>query len=135
MPRVIDKLAARANKLFGRSAGEQNPNKVRHMTRRASKLLKRALHVIDVATDRGRISQECAAAVTAMLGEVQTAFGRREEGQFRSAQVTARVRPEQALDLITKLVEETGELESSSVDPLVITCFIHPPSAGGAGSS
>jgi hypothetical protein len=34
-------------------------------------MLKRALRIIDVATDRGRLSQECAAAVAAMLAEVK----------------------------------------------------------------
>jgi DNA-binding transcriptional ArsR family regulator len=72
----------------------------------------------------------------AMLGEVQQAFGRREEGRFRSAQVTARVTPEQGLELITRLVEGANEMEDSSLDPIVITAFLHPPSElrGGAGS-
>jgi hypothetical protein len=71
VPPVIDKLAQRAGVMLGRSAGEINPNKARHMTRRASRLLKRALHIIAVATDRGRLSKACAVAVTSMLDEVQ----------------------------------------------------------------
>jgi DNA-binding transcriptional ArsR family regulator len=72
----------------------------------------------------------------AMLGEVQTAFGKREEGRFRSAQVVARVTPEQGLELITALVEKAQELEDLSLDPIVITAFLHPPGElrGGAGS-
>jgi DNA-binding transcriptional ArsR family regulator len=72
----------------------------------------------------------------AMLGEVQTAFGKREEGRFRSAQVTARVTPEQGLELITELVEKAQALEDTSLERLVITTFLHPPSElrGGAGS-
>lgn len=71
VPPVIDKLAQRAGVMLGRSAGEINPNKARHMTRRASRLLKRALHIIAVATDRGRLSKACAVAVMSMLDEVQ----------------------------------------------------------------
>jgi DNA-binding transcriptional ArsR family regulator len=63
----------------------------------------------------------------AMLDEVQRAFETSETGKFRSAQVTARVTPEQALDLITDLVEKANKLEDSSVDPLVITAMLHPP--------
>ena len=71
-----------------------------------------------------------------MLGEVQNAFGMRTEGQFRSAQVTARVTPEQGLQLITELVEKAQDLEDSSLEPIVITAFLHPPSElrGGVGS-
>jgi DNA-binding transcriptional ArsR family regulator len=64
----------------------------------------------------------------AMLDEVQRAFVTSEKGTFRSAQVTARVTPEQALDLITELIEKASELEDSSVEPLVITTMFHPPS-------
>ena len=72
----------------------------------------------------------------AMLGEVQTAFGKREEGLFRSAQVTARVTPEQGLELITELVKNAQDLEDSSREPIVITAFLHPQSElrGGAES-
>jgi DNA-binding transcriptional ArsR family regulator len=72
----------------------------------------------------------------AMLGEVQQAFGKRAEGQFRTAQVTARVTPEQGLELITELVERARDMEDSSLEPIVITAFLHPPSElrGGAGS-
>ena len=72
----------------------------------------------------------------AMLGEVQTAFGNREEGLFRSAQVTARVTPEQGLELITELVKNAQDLEDSSREPIVITAFLHPQSElrGGAES-
>ena len=63
----------------------------------------------------------------AMLDEVQRAFETSEKGTFRSAQVTARVTPEQALDLITELVEKANEQEDPSVEPLVITAMLHPP--------
>ena len=65
----------------------------------------------------------------AMLDEVQRAFASRKEGQFRSAQVTARVTPEQGLDLITDLVEKARELEDLKLDPLVITAVLHPPTS------
>jgi DNA-binding transcriptional ArsR family regulator len=65
----------------------------------------------------------------AMLDEVQRAFESRKEGEFRSAQVTARVTPDQALDLITDLVEKARELEDLKLDPLVITAVLHPPTS------
>ena len=71
----------------------------------------------------------------AMLNEVQAAFGKREEGQFRSAQVTGRVTPEQAIELITELVEKARDLEDPSVDPIVITAFMHPPTSRGEAGS
>jgi DNA-binding transcriptional ArsR family regulator len=72
----------------------------------------------------------------AMLGEVQTAFAKREENGFRSAQVTTRITPEQGLELITELVEKAQDLEDPSLEPIVITAFLHPPGElrGGAGS-
>jgi DNA-binding transcriptional ArsR family regulator len=72
----------------------------------------------------------------AMLSAVQNAFGRRDEGLFRSAQVTARVTPEQGLELITELVKKAQALEDLSLEPIVITAFLHPPGElrGGAGS-
>lgn len=70
----------------------------------------------------------------AMLAEVQSAFAERQEGRFRSAQVTSRVTHEQALELITELVEKARDMEDSSLDPLVVTAFLHPPSSGAAGS-
>jgi hypothetical protein len=70
-----------------------------------------------------------------MLNEVQAGFAMRDAAQFRSAQVTGRVTPEQAIELITELVEKAKELEDPHVDPIVITAFMHPPtSRGGAGS-
>jgi DNA-binding transcriptional ArsR family regulator len=65
----------------------------------------------------------------AMLDEVQRAFESRKEGEFRSAQVTARVTPDEALDLITDLVEKARELEDLKLDPLVITAVLHPPTS------
>jgi DNA-binding transcriptional ArsR family regulator len=63
----------------------------------------------------------------AMLDEVNRAFEARKEGEFRSAQVTARVTPEQALELITELVEKARDLENRKLDPIVITAVLHPP--------
>jgi DNA-binding transcriptional ArsR family regulator len=71
----------------------------------------------------------------AMLNEVQAGFAKREQGQFRSAQVTGRVTPEQAIDLIAELVEKAKELEDASVDPIVITAFVHPPTSRGEAGS
>jgi DNA-binding transcriptional ArsR family regulator len=71
----------------------------------------------------------------AMLNEVQAAFAKRAKGQFRSAQVTGRITPEHAIELITELVEKAKDLEDPDVDAIVITAFMHPPtSRGGPGS-
>src|SRR5436190_2558123 len=71
----------------------------------------------------------------AMLDEVRAGFAKRDKAQFRSAQVTGRVTPDQAIELITELVEKVSELEDHSVKPIVITAFIHPPTARGAEKS
>ncbi|HYZ18524.1 MAG TPA: helix-turn-helix domain-containing protein [Gaiellaceae bacterium] len=65
----------------------------------------------------------------AMLEEVQRGFAERQEGTFRSAQVTARVTMDQALELITELVEKARDMESSATEPLVITAVMHPPTS------
>jgi DNA-binding transcriptional ArsR family regulator len=65
----------------------------------------------------------------AMLEEVQRGwekFG--AQGQFRTAQVTARIAPERALELITRVVEEARDSESDEYEPLVITMVLHPRS-------
>ena len=71
----------------------------------------------------------------AMLNEVQRAFAKRDERQFRSAQVTGRLTPEQAIELITELVEKARDLEDASIEPLVITAFMHPPTNRGEAQS
>jgi DNA-binding transcriptional ArsR family regulator len=71
----------------------------------------------------------------AMLTEVQSAFGNKDAAQFRSAQVTSRITSEQAIELITELVEKVQELEDPSIDPLVITAFMHPPTSRGEAKS
>jgi hypothetical protein len=70
-----------------------------------------------------------------MLNEVQAGFAKRDEAQFRSAQVTGRVTPDQAIELITELVEKARDLEDPSVDPIVITAFMHPPTSRGEAKS
>ena len=62
-----------------------------------------------------------------MLQHYQVAF--QEGGDFRSAQVTARVTPEQGLELVAELVEKAQEIEDPAEDPLVITVFLHPPTS------
>ncbi len=76
---------------------------------------------------RSRLTGDLQAA---MLDEVHEGFGLRDQGQFRSAQVNARVTPEQAIDLITELVEKARVLEDPAIDPLIITAFMHPPRSG-----
>ena len=71
----------------------------------------------------------------AMLDEVQAGFANRDKAQLRSAQVTGRVTLEQAIELITELVEKVSELEDPSVDPIMITTFMHPPTPRGEARS
>jgi DNA-binding transcriptional ArsR family regulator len=71
----------------------------------------------------------------AMLDEVQAGFAKRDKAQFRSAQVTGRVTSDQAIELITELVEKVSELEDPSVEPIVITAFMHAPTARGEAKS
>jgi DNA-binding transcriptional ArsR family regulator len=70
---------------------------------------------------------------TAMLQEVERGWQAHSvAGRFRIAQVTARVTEEQALHLITQLVEQARDLEDSAHEPLVLTTVFHPPTAQDA---
>ena len=67
-----------------------------------------------------------------MLNEVQA--GVREARQGPVPQRSGRragVTPEQAIEMITELVEKAQELEDPAVDPIVITAFMHPPTLAG----
>jgi DNA-binding transcriptional ArsR family regulator len=67
----------------------------------------------------------------AMLEEVQRGWAEHgSAGTYRSAQITARLRPERALELITELAERARELEEANVEPLTITTVFHPPTSG-----
>ena len=64
----------------------------------------------------------------AMLDEVQRGWAEHgTSGTFRSAQVTARISPEQAVELIQELAERAREAEDPSQAPIVITTVLHPP--------
>jgi hypothetical protein len=64
----------------------------------------------------------------AMLEEVQRGWAEHgAEGTFRSAQVTARIPPERAIELIQDLAERAREDEDPSLEPLIITAVLHPP--------
>jgi DNA-binding transcriptional ArsR family regulator len=64
----------------------------------------------------------------AMLAEVQQGWAEHgAEGTFRSAQVTARVRPELVLELVADLIERLREAEEDDAEPIVITAVLHPP--------
>jgi DNA-binding transcriptional ArsR family regulator len=64
----------------------------------------------------------------AMLDEVQRGWTEHgTTGNFRSAQVTARIPPEQAVELIQELAERAREAEDPSLAPIVITTVLHPP--------
>ncbi len=64
----------------------------------------------------------------AMLDEFQRGWAEHgSTGTFRAAQVTARVTPERAVELIQELVEQARESEDPSLSPIVITTVLHPP--------
>jgi DNA-binding transcriptional ArsR family regulator len=72
----------------------------------------------------------------AMLDEVQRGWDEHgPSGLFRSAQVTARIDPERALELITELVEKARDAEEADAEPLVITAVLHPPTASPVSDS
>src|SRR3954452_3389190 len=53
----------------------------------------------------------------AMLDEVQRGWSEHgAEGTFRSAQVTARIRPERALELVTEFVEKARDSEEDNAE-------------------
>src|SRR4249920_2465954 len=67
--------------------------------------------------------QTCALPIcdlrAAMLDEVQRGWDAHSaEGTFRSAQVTARIRPERALELVAELVEKARDAEDDSAEPI-----------------
>ena len=63
----------------------------------------------------------------AMLDEVQRGWAEHgSAGTFRSAQVTACISPEQAVELIQELSERAREAEDPSLEPLIITTVLHP---------
>jgi DNA-binding transcriptional ArsR family regulator len=67
----------------------------------------------------------------AMLEEVQRGWAEHgAEGTFRSAQVTARIRAERALELVTEVAEKARDLEEPEAEPLIITVVFHPPTTG-----
>src|ERR687888_44827 len=64
----------------------------------------------------------------AMLEQVQRGWEQHgPEGTFRSAQVTARLDPDRALELIPEVVEKARALEEPEAEPLIITVVFHPP--------
>jgi DNA-binding transcriptional ArsR family regulator len=64
----------------------------------------------------------------AMLDEVQRGWAEHgASGTFRAAQVSARITPEQAVELIQELVEHARDAEDPALAPIVITTVLHPP--------
>ena len=64
---------------------------------------------------------------TAMLEEIRRgweAFG--AKGEFRSAQITARIDPEQVRQLVQMLVERVDEIEDDACDVMILTLVAHP---------
>jgi DNA-binding transcriptional ArsR family regulator len=64
----------------------------------------------------------------AMLDEVERGFEAHQQGGFRSAQVTVRITPERALEILTEFVEKARDSEEPEAEPLIVTGMIHPPS-------
>ena len=69
---------------------------------------------------------------TAMLEEIQRGWAEHgASGTFRAAQITARISTERALELIQEFVEHARDAEDASLEPIVITMVLHPPTSGG----
>jgi DNA-binding transcriptional ArsR family regulator len=67
----------------------------------------------------------------AMLEEVQRGWEKwGPEGRFRSAQLTARLKPEHVRRLWQEFVEKAEELEDPDVDAVLVTLVSHPYTAG-----
>src|SRR5215204_1614400 len=67
----------------------------------------------------------------AMLEEVQRGWEKYgPEGRFRSAQLTARLKPEHVRELWQAFVAKAEELEDPDVDPVLVTLVSHPYTAG-----
>jgi len=65
---------------------------------------------------------------SSMLDEVQRAFASySSEGRFRAAQLTMRLAPEKAIELVTGWIEQAREIEDPDAAQVVITMFAHPP--------
>ena len=66
-------------------------------------------------------------ARAAMLESVQRGWAAHAgEGRFRSAQITARMDPEQVREVFRMLVAEVEKREEASREPILITLFSHP---------
>ena len=64
----------------------------------------------------------------AMLEEVQRAFRKfAPEGRFRAVQLTVRVSPERAMELLAEVAERARGLEDPDAEAVVITAAVHPP--------
>lgn len=71
-------------------------------------------------------------AQAALLGSVErglAAFS--ADGRFRSAQLTARITPDQMRELVREVARKAAALENGAAEPLVITLFSHPPTDSG----
>jgi DNA-binding transcriptional ArsR family regulator len=67
----------------------------------------------------------------AMLEEVQRGWEKYgPEGRFRSAQLTARLKPEHVRQLWQEYVDKAEELEDPNIDPVLITLVSHPYTEG-----
>src|SRR6476659_5525483 len=67
----------------------------------------------------------------AMLDEVQRGWAEHgTSGNFRFAQVTARITPAQAVEMIEELSQRARAAEDPSLAPIVILTLLHPPNTG-----
>ncbi len=70
-------------------------------------------------------------AQAALVGAVERALRVfSAEGRFRSAQLTARITPDQMRDLVREVTRKAAALENGAAVPLVLTLFSHPPVTG-----
>jgi DNA-binding transcriptional ArsR family regulator len=69
----------------------------------------------------------------AMLAGIERGWAEHgAQGTFRTAQITARITPERAVELVQEFAGRAQESEDPDLEPLVITTVLHPPTRGEA---
>ena len=57
-----------------------------------------------------------------------------DKGEFRSAQITARIDPEQIRELVQMLVDRVDEIEEDDHEVMVVTLVAHPATSEPSGA-
>jgi DNA-binding transcriptional ArsR family regulator len=69
----------------------------------------------------------------AMLAGIERGWAEHgAQGTFRTAQITARITTQRAVELVQEFATQAQESEDPDLEPLVITTVLHPPTRGEA---